>query len=110
MATAKKTPATKKTVAKKPATKKSPVKQAKQAALRSFRPAQSAEPFFTFKITRQTIYWLIISVIVIGLAAWVMQLNARVQAIYDQIDQNSLTLQELTTKPVSTPEKTESQK
>lgn len=115
MATAKKTTATKTTAkkttaTKKPAAKKSSAKQTKNAALRSFRPAKITEPFFTFRITRQTVYWLIISVIVIGLAAWVMQLNARVQAIYDQIDQNSLTLQELSTKPVSTPEKTDTKK
>lgn len=84
----------KKTVAKsKPVTKKTATK-----ALRSFRPSAPTEPFFTFRITRQTIYWLILSVIIIGLAAWVIQLSVQVQAIYDQIDRNELLLQDLTEK------------
>ena len=82
------------TVAKsKPAAKKTTTK-----ALRSFRPSAPTEPFFTFRITRQTIYWLILSVIIVGLAAWVIQLSVQVQAIYDQIDRNELLLQDLTEK------------
>lgn len=84
----------KKTVAKsKPAAKKTTTN-----TLRSFRPSAPTEPFFTFRITRQTIYWLILSVIVIGLAAWVIQLSVQVQAIYDQIDHNEMLLQDLTEK------------
>ena len=90
----------KKSPAKKPAVKAkskiaSPKKPATQA-VQSFRPSRSTEPFFTFKATRQTAYWLILSVIVIGLAAWVLQLNARIQSIYDQIEQNTMNSATLT--------------
>lgn len=92
--------ATKKTTAHKQA-KKAPVKRAaakpvskttvrtkKTAApeMRSFRAARVSEPFFTFRITHQTFYWLILAVIVVGLAAWVMSISIKVQHIYDQID------------------------
>ncbi|MNH50130.1 hypothetical protein D3C73_17370 [compost metagenome] len=78
--------------------------------LQSFKPAQSTEPFFTFKITRQTVYWLILSVIVIGLAAWVLQLNARIQSIYDQIEQNSINIEALSTEKESAKKATDTAK
>jgi len=92
--------ATKKTTAHKQA-KKAPVKRAaakpvskttvrtKKAPvpeMRSFRAARVSEPFFTFRITHQTFYWLILAVLVVGLAAWVMSISIKVQHIYDQID------------------------
>ena len=78
MATAKKAPAKKKTTAKKPVAKKAPVKKstAKQApAKKTTSKKKSAEyatlklspektPFLTFKVTDQTIYWLVLSVVV----------------------------------------------
>lgn len=98
----KKTSSAKKTPVKKPATKaKSKAASAKKpavATLQSLRPSRPTEPFFTFKITRQTVYWLILSVIVIALAAWVLQLNARIQSIYDQIEQNSINIENLSTE------------
>lgn len=101
----KKASSAKKTPAKKsPAKNKSTAVSAKKAAvqpMQSFRPARSTEPFFTFKITRQTVYWLILSVIVIGLAVWVLQLNARIQSIYDQIEQNSINIEALSTEKES---------
>lgn len=101
-ATPKKVSTAKKAPTKKPATKaKSKAASAKKPAavvLRSFRPARQTEPFFTFQATRQTVYWLILAVIIISLAAWVLQLNARVQSIYDQIEQNSITIEDLSTR------------
>ena len=95
----------KKSPAKKPAVKaKSKTTRTKKPAtqaVQSFRPSRSTEPFFTFKDTRQTAYWLILSVIVIGLAAWVLQLNARIQSIYDQIEQNSMNIETLTAEKES---------
>jgi len=110
----KKASSPKKNTAKKPATKtKSKAASAKKPAaqpLQSFRPARPTEPFFTFKITRQTVYWLILSVIVIGLAAWVLQLNARIQSIYDQIEQNSINIEALTTEKESSKKATDTAK
>lgn len=92
--------ATKKTTAQKQA-KKAPVKRAaakptskttvrtKKPAvpeMRSFRATRVSEPFFTFRITHQTFYWLILAIIVVGLGAWVTSISIKVQHIYDQID------------------------
>lgn len=68
--------------AKRKSTKKAP-------AHRSFVPAKETQPFFVFKVTRQTLYWLILAVLVLALGAWVLVLNIRIQNIYDQIDANS---------------------
>lgn len=92
--------ATKKATAQKQP-KKSPVKRAaakpvskttvrtKKVAvptMRSFRASRPSEPFFTFRITHQTFYWLILAVIVVALGAWVTSISIKVQHIYDQID------------------------
>lgn len=68
---------------------KKTTKKAVHKGYRSFKKASRAEPFFTFQFTQQTVYWLILGVLVIGLGAWVMTLNMKVQAIYDQIEQDS---------------------
>ena len=94
MATAKKT--TKKPVAKKAparATAKTTVKRttkpAKAPAMRSFAVAEPVEPFFTFRISHQTLYWLVLALFVLGLGLWVININEKVQRIYDQIDQTN---------------------
>ena len=90
MATAKKS-------AKKPIVKRAPSKSASatkvttrkatsdEMEMRSFRRAK-AEAFFTFRITRQTLYWSILCAAVLALGIWVMSINIQVQNIYDQID------------------------
>ena len=102
------TTTTKKAPAKKLAVKKAPAKSTaskttvrtvkkaaasakarsskKTMAMPSFRPVRQQEKFLTFRITHQTVYWLILSCIVIGLAVWVLAISIRVQNIYDQID------------------------
>ena len=58
--TAKKT--VKKTTAKsQAATKPKKVTNKKQPSQQSFRKCPEAQPFMTFKITSQTVYWLIIA-------------------------------------------------
>lgn len=85
MATTKSKPAT-----KKPATKRTTTKKvAKQPVMQSFKPAPDTEPFFTFRITHQTVYWFILSMLVLALGIWVTYLNIKVQHIYDQIDRSS---------------------
>lgn len=64
-------------------------KPAKSAELRSFAPTGEAVPFFTFRPTMQTIYWLILGALVLTLGFWVIHLNTQVQEIYNQIDANS---------------------
>lgn len=60
----------------------------KVAPHRSFVRSRETQPFFIFKVTRQTLYWLILSILVLALAIWVLVLSVRVQNIYDQIDAN----------------------
>lgn len=88
---AKKTMPTRKAVKRAPAkstsaTKVRRVSSSKQPVMKSFRPAPRDEPFMTFRINRQTIYWMILGTMVIALAAWVLTISIRVQSIYDQID------------------------
>lgn len=94
----KSTASTTKKSAKKPSAKrpapartatKTSVKRVSPArsAHRSFRVSRESEPFFTFRITHQTLYWLILCGLVLALGAWVLSINNKVQHIYDQIDQ-----------------------
>lgn len=81
--------------AKKPAKKKTTRPSAKKHdGYISFKRAQREEPFFTFRFTVQSVYWLILGALVIGLAAWVMALNMKVQAIYDQVEADSSSLEQ----------------
>jgi len=48
--------------------------------------SSSSESFFTFRFTVQTVYWLILSIFVLGLGIWVTYLNVKVQQLYDQIE------------------------
>lgn len=97
MARAKKTATKKKAPAKKPVAKKAPVKKAapkkapvkrtttKKAAPKksyeSFQLSNEKTPFFTYKVTDQTIYWLVLSVVVFILALWVLHLHLEVVRI-----------------------------
>lgn len=121
MATTTKKTATK-TVAKKPAakrktttkaatTRKSSVKPAakkqKEVIHQSFRPTKDSTPFMTFQFTKQSLYWLILSVLVLALGAWVMYLNIKIQDIYDQVELNTYLHETYTVpqkdKPTATP-------
>lgn len=111
MATPKK-PATKKPAAKKPAAKstpsKAPAKRASASAKKS-APARSrlfavnivpdTQPFMTFRMTTQTLYWLIFGVTILALGLWVLKLNLEIISLYDQIDQNNIV--ESQTSPTS---------
>ncbi len=91
-----KKPATRKTTAKatkasiKPkAAVKASTKKQKVVEEQSFRPTKDTTPFMTFKFTRQSLYWLILSVLVLVLGAWVMYLDTKIQDIYDQVELNT---------------------
>jgi len=103
MAAPKKKPVTKKSTATKAAkvtkaTKVAPKKTTrkttkKPVGFKSFKQSSEQTPFMTFSFTNQTLYWMILSVLVVALGAWVLYLNAKVQNIYDQIDANSSILE-----------------
>jgi len=88
MPTAKKKPATKPVTARK-APAKSTAKKQKPTVEQSFRPSKEKTPFFTYEFTIQSVYWIILSTLVLALGAWVMYLNIKIQAIYDQVEINT---------------------
>ncbi len=78
--------ATKSAAKKKPVAKKAPAKKTA-----SKRPSSKAvqvhhRPFMQAKFTEQTIYWLIIGIAVIALAAWVLSLQVQLNEMYDEIE------------------------
>lgn len=107
MATAKKTTATKKPAAKKPAAKKPVAKTTaakkapsrsvaakstktprkhsakKQPAMKSFRLAREDRAFTDFRITRQTVYWVILIAFIIFVQLWILKLQVEVVTLLD---------------------------
>ena len=90
MATKKKLTTAKTSVKKKPTTAhKAPVK--KKAAKRSMLGAHiGLQPeeteFMTFRVTRQTLYWMVLGLVVILFTLWLTRLQADIQDLYNQID------------------------
>lgn len=88
---------TKKTTTKKPVKKAAPKRAAaktsvkrkpaaKQIEHKSLKLTKETEPFFTFRLNHETLYWLLLSMMVFALGLWVININDRVQRIYDDID------------------------
>lgn len=46
---------------------------------------QQKESFFTFRWTIETVYWLILSLLVLAIGVWVVHLTVQTQDIYDKI-------------------------
>ena len=67
--TAKKAPVKRATTAKKSSTKATAVK------MRSFHVSPNNPSFTTFKITRQTVYWVIIVSFIIFMQLWILALQ-----------------------------------
>ena len=90
-------------VTKKPVQKKKSVatKVAKKASVQSFRKCPETQPFMSFKITQQTVYWLIICVLVFALGSWILKVQHDVMSLYDQVEQMRLNEPELPLKKTS---------
>lgn len=92
MATAKKASATKKTRTTKPKTAKTSTKAAparKKTVVKTVaaKPAAAPKPgFFSFNVTRESIYWLILVMAVLALGVWVVNLTDKVNRDYDEIE------------------------
>lgn len=72
---------------KKSAAKKSTAKKASsKVSLISLQREQ--QDFMSFNITIQTVYWLILGAIVILFTMWILQVQADIEEIYNQIDAN----------------------
>ena len=53
---------------------------------RSLQKTNSPQPFLSFQFTQQSVYWVILSILVLALGAWVMYLTLKVNQIYDDVD------------------------
>jgi len=82
MATAKKS-SVKKTSAKKVTAKKS---MPKKAHFKSFKVHKNATPFFSFHITEQTVYWMILLALIFGLGIWVLNIQINISNILNSIN------------------------
>lgn len=69
------------TVRRAPAKKQS---SKQQAAVRSFRIDRSAQPSFTtFRITRQTVYWIFLVAFIVFVQLWILKLQMDVVNLLD---------------------------
>ena len=97
MATTKKATAKKKTTStRKPAAKRTTRKKHTASNLhetQSFKIVSSETPFMTFTFTRQTVYWLVFMLAVLALGLWIINLQDKINRIYDQVDANSSQLE-----------------
>lgn len=85
----KKKSTTKKTAPKKVSPKKHKT-NAKHRGIRRHVGLQRANSdFMNVRFTAQTVYWLVLGVVVVLFTLWLMHLQASIQAIYDQIDANN---------------------
>jgi len=70
--------------------KRSTVETTPAHNIRSFRRSPEELPFFQFRITQQSVYWLILCLLILGLGIWVVTLSVKVQSLYDQIETSSM--------------------
>ena len=63
--------------------KRSVLKRASNSELRSFRIVKEDVPFTSFRITRQTIYWVILVAFIIFAQLWIIKLQVDVAALLD---------------------------
>lgn len=81
----KKTTTIKKTVAKKAPAKKTTAKKGSAAAasMKSFQVAKPADSFSTFRITRQTVYWIILVAFIVFAQLWILKLQIEVATLIE---------------------------
>lgn len=75
---------------KKAAPRKSTAKRtvrSTQASMRSFHIAQDQPPFTSFKITKQTVYWIILVAFIIFAQLWIIKLQVDVANLIE-VQQN----------------------
>ena len=93
---AKKAPAARKSTtapAKKTSVARKPINRASSKsveAMKSFRVYKENVPFTTFKITKQTVYWVILVAFIIFVQLWIIKLQVEVAALVDQQEASNL--------------------
>jgi len=85
MATAKKvtTKKVKQSTGKSTAKKTASRKKASYGQMQSFHIAKDQPPFTTFKITRQTVYWVILVSFIVFAQLWIISLQIEVASLVD---------------------------
>lgn len=77
-------------------------KAAKKNQVKSFQITKSDVPFMTMKPSIQTLYWVILGIVVVFFTVWILKLQADIQAVYDSIDANeNLIIDDVQTKKKS---------
>ena len=85
--TTKKTPLKKKPAVKSTKTTvKKATKPARKGSVRALKLQREQEDFMTFRVNRETVYWMVLGAVVILFAMWILQLQSDIQKLYDQID------------------------
>lgn len=84
--------ATKKTTTTKRKRVSPAAKRKKSLEMKSFRVARNDVPFFTFQLTKQTLYWLVLGAVVVAFTLWILKLQSDIQEIYNTIDANNSTI------------------
>lgn len=82
MATAKKSASAKSKPKKVPAKSSKPSNE----EYKSFRVSKQKTPFFSFSLTKQTIYWTILLLVILIFGLWIIRLHIEVYNIYDEIE------------------------
>ncbi len=67
--------------------------------MKSFKLSKPDQSFVTLRPSVQTVYWLILSLAVLALGIWVVNLTLKVQDLYDQIDATYEQTSSMTSKP-----------
>jgi cell division protein FtsL len=79
----------KKTVAKKTVAKKSVARKRsatkKATEMQSFRLHKETTPFTTFRVTRQTVYWVVLLAFIISTQLWILKIQMDISALTDVI-------------------------
>lgn len=73
------------TVRTKRATKQSDWELPSGGHFKSFKLGK-VHDFFSVRVTDQTVYWAILSFVVLALGIWVITIDDRLHRLYDQID------------------------
>lgn len=82
-------PKTTASAAKKTATKKSTAKKtsAKKNDYQSFKLNEECDSFMTVRLSKQTIYWVVLGILAIAFAWYTISLTQSINDLYNQIDE-----------------------
>ena len=90
MATKKTAPKPRTTKAKSTTARKTATRAKKKAATpQLLRLSKETKPFMSTSVTRETLYWVVLGVVILAFGSWIMKLQADVQSIYNSIDHNA---------------------